>query len=160
MPNVTLRQLRMFAAVARTGAVSGAAQALNVSPPAVTMQMRLLQEQLRVALLDRSSLGTTTTQAGRRVLEAAARIETILADCSASLAGLAGGEEGAVAVGVVSTAKYFAPQTLANFSRTHPRIEMRLAIGNRADIIEGLRRHDIDIAVMGLRLKAWRRKPT
>ena len=50
---------------------------------------------------------------------------------------------------MVSTAKYFAPRVLAAFSRAHPGIELRLVVGNRAEIIAGLRDHELDLAVMG-----------
>jgi len=77
------------------------------------------------------------------------RIETILSDAAGEIAALAGSESGTVQVGVVSTAKYFAPRALAAFVRAHPQIELRLAVGNRADIVRGLREHDLDLAVMG-----------
>ena len=149
MRNVTLKQLRVFAAVVRTGSVTGAAQRLNVSPPAVTLQMQLLQSQVGLPLVERSSSGTTPTDAGRELLAAVERIEAILADCGAALAALAGTERGTVSVGVVSTAKYFAPRALAAFARAHPGIDLRITVGNRADIISGLRHYEIDVAVMG-----------
>lgn len=149
MRNVTLKQLRVFAAVVRTGSVTGAAQRLNVSPPAVTLQMQLLQSQVGLPLVERSSSGTTPTDAGRELLAAVERIEAILADCGAVLAALAGTERGTASVGVVSTAKYFAPRALAAFARAHPGIDLRITVGNRADIISGLRHYEIDVAVMG-----------
>ncbi len=54
-----------------------------------------------------------------------------------------------VAVGVVSTAKYFAPRALAGFLAHYPAVELRLVTGNRAEIIDGLRRLEIDVAIMG-----------
>jgi LysR family transcriptional regulator for metE and metH len=77
------------------------------------------------------------------------QIETILADCSAALAAISGTRTGTVSVGVTSTAKYFAPRVLGAFSRAHPGIDLRITIGNRAEMIEGLNRYAIDIAVMG-----------
>jgi DNA-binding transcriptional LysR family regulator len=149
MRNVTLKQLRALAGIVRTGSVTGAAELLNVSPPAVTLQMQLLQEHAGLPLVERSSAGTVPTAAGREVLHAIERIEAILAECGAALAGLAGSERGTVSVGIISTAKYFAPRALAAFARTHPGIELRLTIGNRAEIISGLSHFDLDIAIMG-----------
>ncbi|MFC7400523.1 LysR family transcriptional regulator [Chelatococcus sp. GCM10030263] len=147
--NVTLKQLRVFAAVVRTGSMAGAAQVLNVSPPAVTLQMQLLQEQAGLPLLERSPAGTRPTTAGEELLATIERIEASLAECSAVLAGLAGAEHGTVSVGIVSTAKYFAPRAVAAFARKKPRIELRLTVGNRADIIAGLKHYDLDVAIMG-----------
>lgn len=149
MRHVTLRQLRMFAALARTGSVSKAAEAMHVSPPAVTMQLRLLEEQLGLPLSERASGVSVPTDAGRELIAAIERVETILAECGAALAGLAEAKGGSVSVGVVSTAKYFAPRALAAFAEAHPQIELRLAVGNRAEIIEGLHRYTIEVAVMG-----------
>jgi LysR family transcriptional regulator for metE and metH len=147
--NVSLRQLRVLAAVVRTGSVTAAAQRLNVSPPAVTLQMQLLQDQAGLPLVVRGAAGTTATDAGAEILRAIDQIETILEDCGAALASIAGSRRGTVSVGVISTAKYFAPRVLGAFVRGHPGLELRLTIGNRADMIAGLQRCEIDIAVMG-----------
>jgi len=147
--NVSLRQLRVLAAVVRTGSVTAAAQKLNVSPPAITLQMQLLQDQAGLPLVNRTAAGTTATDAGAEILRAIDQIETILGDCSETLAAIAGSRQGTVSVGIISTAKYFAPRLLGEFVRAHPGLELRLAIGNRADMIDGLQRNEIDIAVMG-----------
>ncbi len=147
--NVTFKQLRVLAAVVKTGSVTAAAQKLNVSPPAVTLQMQLLQDQAGLPLVERSASVTTATDAGNEILRAVEQIETILADCTAALAAVAGTQRGTVSVGVISTAKYFAPRVLGAFARAHPGIDLKITIGNRAEMIEGLQRYEIDIAVMG-----------
>jgi DNA-binding transcriptional LysR family regulator len=147
--NVSLRQLRVLAAVVRTGSVTAAAQRLNVSPPAITLQMQLLQDQAGLPLINRTAAGTTATDAGAEILRTIDQIEAILEDCSQSLAAIAGARQGTVSVGVVSTAKYFAPRVLGDFLRARPGLELRLVIGNRTEVIGALQRHEIDIAVMG-----------
>ncbi len=149
MRNVTFKQLRALAAVVRTGSVTAAAQRLNVSPPAVTLQMQLLQDQAGLPLVERTPNGTMATDAGNEILRAVDQIETILADCTAALASIAGTKRGTVSVGVVSTAKYFAPKVLGAFARLHPGIDLNITIGNRAEMVEGLNRYEIDLAVMG-----------
>ena len=146
---ITLRQLRALAAVVRTGTVSAAADALAVTPPAVSQQLRLLEDALAVPLAERTPAGMRPTDAGREVLAAHARIEAALADCGAAIAALRGMQGGRVAVGVISTAKYFAPRALAAFMRREPGVEIRLSVGNRAEILGALRELQIDIAVMG-----------
>lgn len=147
--NVTLRQLRVLAAVARAGGVTRAAALLHVTPPAVTLQLQALQEEAGLPLVERSPAGMVLTEAGREVAETAARIEAALADCGALLAALADADRGTVTAGVTSTAKYFAPRALAAFARAHPGLDLRLAVGNRAETIAGLREHTLDLAVMG-----------
>ena len=149
LKNVTLKQLRALAAVVRTGSVTAAAQQLNVSPPAVTLQMQLLQDQAGLPLVERAAGATTATEAGAEIIRAIERIEDILANCAAALSALAGTERGTVTVGVISTAKYFAPRVLGAFARARPGIDLRITIGNRADMIGGLQRYEIDLCVMG-----------
>ena len=146
----SLRQLRALGAVARAGSVTGAAEQLAVTPPAVAQQLRLLEEALGgVPLIERTPAGARPTEAGREVLAALGRIEAALADCAAAVEALRGVEGGRVSVGVVSTAKYFAPFALAAFQRAHPKVEMRLLIGNRQQTVAALEAFGLDVAVMG-----------
>lgn len=149
MRHVTLKQLRVFAAVARTGSVTAAAEAIGVTPPAVTLQMKLLQDQVGLPLIERSVTGMTPTEAGRTLLAMVRRLEAVFSDGEAELAGLAGARTGVVQVGVISTAKYFAPRVLAAFAREHVGIDVKLFVGNRAEIVERLRERDVDLVIMG-----------
>ncbi len=149
MRRVTLKQLRALAAVARTGSVSGAGQVLNVTPPAVTLQMRLLEEAAGMPLVERTGEGMRPTEGGREILAAVTRIEAALSECGEALEALSGMDGGRVSVGVVSTAKYFAPRALAAFAKAHPKVEIRLQVGNRAETISALRSYDLDFAVTG-----------
>jgi DNA-binding transcriptional LysR family regulator len=147
--NVTLKQLRAAASLRKNGSVTRAAHDLGVSPPAVTLQLQALNDQLGMKLVERSATGMTLTQAGNAVADAAAKIEAILRECEALLAALNGAERGEVSVGIISTAKYYAPQALAAFAQAHPGVELRLSVGNRDEIIRGLEQHELDIAIMG-----------
>ena len=149
MRNATLRQLRALAALARTGSVTRAAAALNLTPPAVTLQLQALQHEAGLPLIDRGPSGMVLTDAGREVAAAASRIDAVLGECEAVLGDLAGARRGALGAGITSTAKYFAPRALGAFSRRHPGLELRLAVGNRAETIAGLRDHSLDLAIMG-----------
>jgi LysR family transcriptional regulator for metE and metH len=149
MRNVTLKQLRVLSAVARTGRITSAASALGVTPPAVTLQLRLLEESAGVPLFNRTRQGLRPTDAGIYVLGIQARIEAALSECSESLRLLRGLSSGRVSVGVVSTAKYFAPRVLVAFAEAHPQIDVRLIVGNREETIAALAQLELDIAVMG-----------
>jgi DNA-binding transcriptional LysR family regulator len=149
MRDITIRQLQLFAAAARGGSLAAAAQACHVTPPAVTMQMHQLEMAAGLPLFERSGRSLALTAAGREVLAAAERIDAVLADCAAGLAALKSLTSGSVAVGVVSTAKYFAPQMLAAFTRAHPGIDIELIIGNREDTIAAFKAGRFDVAIMG-----------
>jgi DNA-binding transcriptional LysR family regulator len=147
--SLTVKQLRALAAVADTGAVSAAARRLGVTPPAVTMQVQLLEAATELPLLDRSGDRFRPTDAGREVVEAVARIESAIRDCVAALEAMKGLEGGRVSVAIVSTAKYFAPMALGAFARAHPKVELSLSVGNRAEVLSLLRGDRVDVAIMG-----------
>jgi LysR family transcriptional regulator for metE and metH len=146
---LTIRQLRAFVAVAEHGTISAAAQRLGLTPPAVAQQLHALEDTLGVALVERGRDGSRPTDAGQEVLRAAGRIEDALTDCVEAIQALRGMEGGRASVGVISTAKYFAPRALAAFQRLYPRIEMRLLVGNRRETITALERYELDLAIMG-----------
>jgi DNA-binding transcriptional LysR family regulator len=149
MRHVTLRQLRTFTTALRAGSFAAAAKSLHITPPAVTVQMRQLEEIAGMPLIERNSKGIRSTDAGREIATAALRIETALAECDDALAALRGLDSGRVAIGVVSTAKYFAPQVLGAFARAHPGVEIRLEVGNRAAILAALEANTLDLALTG-----------
>ncbi|MFZ5608741.1 MAG: LysR substrate-binding domain-containing protein [Pseudomonadota bacterium] len=149
MRHVTLKQLRALAGVLRCGTLSEAARQLRVTPPAVSLQLRLLEESVGLPLIDRTGDGPRPTQAGKEILLAIDRIETALGECRDALEALKSLDGGRVAVGVVSTAKYFAPRALAAFAKSHPRMDIRLSIGNRQETIAALESYRLDIAIMG-----------
>jgi LysR family transcriptional regulator for metE and metH len=146
----SLRQLRALGAVARAGAISPAANMLGVTAPAVSQQLRLLETALgSLPLLERGPAGLRPTALGQEAIAALDRIEAALADCAAAAAAQRGMEAGRVAIGVISTAKYFAPFALAAFQRAHPGIELRVQVGNRSDTVAALESFDLDLAIMG-----------
>jgi LysR family transcriptional regulator for metE and metH len=146
---VTLKQLRALAAVVDAGTISRAAEVLHVTAPAVTQQLQKLEECAGMPLFERTPEGIRATEAGGEMLSTAARIENALTQCAEALELVGGIEHGRVAVGLVSTAKYFAPRLLAAFVKTHPKVDLRIRIGNRAEIMTALRDFDLDFAVTG-----------
>jgi len=149
MSLLTLRQLRAVAAIARTGRIAAAADALGVTAPAVTLQLKLAEEANGLALFERTRSGLKLTEAGRLVLDAALRVATLIADCEDGLKAIKGLTGGKVSVGVVSTAKYFAPRIIRAFMLDHPQIDLRLSVGNRTETIQALASFEIDLVVMG-----------
>jgi DNA-binding transcriptional LysR family regulator len=149
MERVTLKQLRALEAATRTGSVSAAARVLHVTPPAVSLQLRLLAETAGLPLVERAGHSLRPTAAGTELLAAAKRIEAALVECGDALRALSGLKGGHAAVGAVSTAKYFAPHVLAAFAKAHPNIDVRLQVGNRQEIVAALGGYELDFAVMG-----------
>ncbi|MBT5917007.1 MAG: LysR family transcriptional regulator, partial [Alphaproteobacteria bacterium] len=123
---VTLKQLRALAAVVQHGTYTAAARNLHVTPPAISIQMGLLEAMAGMPLVERSGDHYLATQAGQKLVEAARVIEETLAESAEAIIHLKGAEGGQARVGIVSTAKYFAPRALAAFSRAHPGVDVRL----------------------------------
>ena len=149
MHNVTFRQLETVREVGRCGTMIKAAQALCVTPAALTSRVKLLEEDLGLQVFERFEGRLRLTEAGKEVVAAAARVDNVIADLVDTLQGKNGMLGGRIRIGVVSTAKYFAPRLIAAFMTQHPKIDLRLSIGNRRDIISLLSDYEIDIALMG-----------
>ena len=147
--DLTIRQLRALAVLQSAGSVTAAANRLNLTQPAVTLQLRNLQALAGLPLIQRTGDGMVLTDAGLNVLAMAERVEAALLDCERSLDMIAGRSGGRVSIAAVSTAKYFVPFVIAAFSRRFPQVDVTLRIGNREDIREALRGYDLDIAIMG-----------
>src|ERR1700687_4301877 len=117
---LTIRQLRALATVHKNKSVTAAAKQLNLTQPAVTLQLRNLQALAGLPLIQRSSDGMLLTDARRGVLALSGRIEAAMADCETSLEMMAGKTAGRVSIGAVSTAKYFVPLAISGVSTLHP----------------------------------------
>jgi LysR family transcriptional regulator for metE and metH len=147
--DISIRQLRALAALASSGSITAAANKLNLTQPAVTLQLRNLQALAELPLIQRTSDGMLLTDAGREVLTLCERVEAAIAGCGTALEMIAGKTAGRISIGAVSTAKYFVPFAISGFSKLHPKIDVRLFIGNRQEIGAALRGYDLDIAIMG-----------
>ena len=155
MKNVTLRQLRVLVAVARQQGITRAAEELHLTPPAVSMQLKELEEQVGVPLFDRSGRAVTLTTTGEYLLSYARRILATLKDAEDAMARLRGLQGGTLTIGMVSTAKYFLPRLIAAFHAEHPGIDMKLRVGNREQLVALMQRNEVDLAVMGRPPKEW-----
>jgi DNA-binding transcriptional LysR family regulator len=150
MKTVTFRQLRVFVEVARHLSFVRAAEALHLTPPAVTMQVKELEAAVELPLFDRQGRKVTLTTAGEYFLVYARRLLATLKDADDAMARLRKLETGVLSVGLVSTAKYVVPRLLARFRVEHPGVEVRLQVGaNREALVTMLADGEVDLAVMG-----------
>ena len=150
MKNVTLRQLRVFASVARHLSFVRAAEELHLSPPAISMQVKELEEQVGLPLFDRSGRAVSLTTVGEYVLAHAKRVLAVMKDAEDMVARFRGLQGGVLDVGMVTTANFFLPQLLALFRAEHPNIDVRLHVGNnREQLVRLMQSHDVELTVMG-----------
>jgi len=126
-----------------------AAEALHLTQPAISMQIRQLEGVVGLPLFERVGKRLALTPAGELFRHHAARVLGELQDAEQALQSMKGLRSGQAAVGLVSTAKYFAPKLLAQFARHHPQVDIQFLVGNRETLINALRDNEIDFAVMG-----------
>jgi DNA-binding transcriptional LysR family regulator len=156
MKNVSLRQLRVFAAVARHLSFARAAEELNLSPPAVSMQIKELEAEVGLPLFDRTSRKVALTTVGEYLLAYTRKVLVAMRDAEDVVARFRGLNTGALDVAMVSTAKYFVPRLLAQFRDEHPGIEVRLHVcNNRDEIVTLLQQGEVELAVMGRPPQGW-----
>lgn len=146
---ITLKQLRGFTSVMQNGSISAAAKQLHLTPPAVSLQLRELEKNAGIALFERTKNGLKPTAGGKVVLQFSAEIQSALIACSETLDELSGIDRGEVSVGVVSTARYFAPTVLAAFNKLYPDVKLQLQVGNREMTIDKLENFELDFAITG-----------
>ncbi len=146
---ITIRQLEVLDAVGREGSVTAAASALHLTQPAVSMQLRQMEEHLQLSLFEPVGRGLQITEPGRDLAALAADLLLRLDDFALAASELRGVSRGRVRLGVVSTAKYFAPRLLAQFLKSHPGVDFKLNVYNREHIIEQLQSYAIDLGIMG-----------
>ena len=149
MRNITLRQLRTVSAVFRHGKINLAARELGLTGPAVSLQIQQLEEEAGLLLFERTREGMIPTETGRAVYETARAIHSEIGHLEDAINAIKGLGRGKIRLGVVSTGKYFAPKLIAGFLKEAPGIELKLFVGNRAETIDKLKNHEVDIALMG-----------
>ncbi len=149
MRRYTLRQLDTFLEVARSESVSKAAERLHVTQPAVSTQLRQLEEALGIALVEASGRQIRVTEAGREVEQYVIAALSQLSQLDDVVADLQGLQRGRINLGIVGTAKYFVPMLLVHFRKQFPGIEICLQIQNRDQIFKMLERNELDLAITG-----------
>ncbi len=145
----TLKQIQTFLEVARQGSVSKAAERLFVTQPAVSMQIRQLEEAFGLALLEPTGRNIRLTHAGEVFLQHAQAAMGQLKDLEAQMADHVGLKKGRIDLAVVSTAKYFIPMLLVRFGKLFDGINVQLKIDNRENVLGMLARNEADLVVMG-----------
>jgi DNA-binding transcriptional LysR family regulator len=147
--NITLRQLRIFEAVARYASISRAATELHLTQPAVSMQVKQLEDQIGLPLIDQIGKRLCLTEAGMELCRHAGRITAQVVELNSAMDQFRGLERGVLRLAVVSTAIYFLPRLIAAFSRQHPGVRISLQVVNRDAVLTAMADHQADLGVTG-----------
>ncbi|MFV2005546.1 MAG: LysR family transcriptional regulator [Gammaproteobacteria bacterium] len=146
---VTLRQLQIFETVVRLGGYTRAAEALHLTQPTVSMQVKKLSEAIGYPLLEKVGHHLHTTAAGREVYTSAQNILGNMMALGESVATLEGSLKGPLRIAVITTAKYFMPHLLGAFITQYPEVKPMLKVTNRSRVLERLKSNEDDLLIMG-----------
>ena len=143
------RRLQVFHTVARLLSFTKAADNLHMTQPAVTFQVRQLEEYFNTRLFDRTHNRISLTEAGRRVYEYADKIFLLYDDMEGSVRELTGDVSGVLMIGASTTiAEYMLPALLGDFKAKYPHVGIRLKVSNTDAIVSMVEDNEIDLGVV------------
>jgi len=148
MKNATLRQLKVFDAVARHLSFSRAAEELHLTQPAVSTQVKQLGAHAGLPLFEQIGKKTYLTPAGVELLRHGRAILEQFREAGEAMAQLKGASGGKLNVAVISAGDYFFARLLAEFMRRHPGVTLNLAVHNRDELLHQMANNLTDLAVM------------
>ncbi len=147
--NITLRQLQIFESVAQTQSYTRAAERLFMTQPAVSMQMKQLEETVGLDLFERQGKKIVATRAGEKLRKHANKIIGRFEILHNSIAKLKKGQHEQIKISAATTANHFVTHMMAEFSRQHQDINITLDITNRETLVKQLQNYDPDFVIMG-----------
>ena len=148
MKHATLRQLKVFETAARHLNFSRAAQELHLTQPAVSTQIKLLQQHAGLALFEQLGKKVYLTPAGTELLHYSRAIIELFRQAGEAMATRQGVSGGTLNVAVISAGDYFFPQLLAEFARAAPGVKLNLGVFNRQQLLQQLGDNLTDLAIM------------
>ncbi|NEV63786.1 LysR family transcriptional regulator [Thiorhodococcus minor] len=148
--HISLRQLRVFEAVAQNNSYTRAAEELHLSQPAVSMQVKQLEDEIGLPLFERLGKRVVPTEAGHELYHYSRAITHSLIEMEEVMESLKGINRGSLRLAVASTVNYFAPRLLAVFQKRYPGIALRLDVTNREMLVQMLDSNSVDLVLMGV----------
>lgn len=148
MKHATLRQLKVFEAVARLSSYSRAAEELHLTQPAVSTQIRKLESHAGLPLFEQLGKKIYLTAAGAELVHHCHLIIRQFEEAEAAMTHFKGVSRGRLNVAVISAGDYFMPSLLVEFARRHEGVELNLSVHNRGDLLNHLADNLTDLAIM------------
>ena len=148
MRNATLRQLKVFEAVARHLSFSRAAEELHLTQPAVSAQVRALEGHAGAPLFEQLGKKVHLTAAGEQLVLSTRAILGSVQEAEEALAAFRGVRGGPLRVSVISAGDYFFPRLLVEFASRHVGIRLDFHVCNREELLDRLEHNATDLAVM------------
>ncbi len=150
MQATNFHQLRIFHAVARLGNFSRAAEEMSISQPAVSIQIKTLEEVMGGPLLNRARGGVLLTDMGRAVFDYAQRIFALADEMQRAVNEIQGLRAGRLTIGSSTTpGEYILPDLIGRFRKQYPGVEVSLSISNTSAIVERIHRRELNLGLAG-----------
>ena len=147
--HITFRQIEVFNAVARLKNYTRAAEDLHLSQPAVSMQIKQLEENIGLPLLEQVGKTIHLTDAGKHMYDYGRNIIDLLDEADEVFEAIKGVERGELSISVATTASHFVTRLLAEFTKQHAGITISLDITNRESLFRQLDNNEPDLVIMG-----------
>lgn len=150
-------RLKIFYTVARMNSFTKAAQVLNLTQPAITFQIKNLEDEYNTRLFNRDANKISLTQPGKIFFRRAEKIISEYEKISSEIAKATGRLSGEIRIGVASLlGKYLLPKLIGQFKSEHPDVEIMMLVGNSAKLVQELKQHALDLAIVSEPLSAKR----
>ncbi|OYU95206.1 MAG: LysR family transcriptional regulator [Bacteroidetes bacterium B1(2017)] len=148
--NYTLNQLQIFLKIVQTQSVTKAAEELNLTQPAVSIQLKNFQDQFEIPLTELQGRRIYITDFGKEIAEAAEKIIEQVYAINYKASAHKGELTGRLKISIVSTGKYVMPYFLSDFMKQHPGIELAMDVTNKSKVLEALENNEVDMALVSI----------
>lgn len=148
--NYTLHQLSIFLKIIETKSITKTAEILNLSQPAISIQLKNFQEQFHIPLIEILNKRVFVTEFGLEIAKSAEKILNEINILDQRLNKYKGLLTGTIKISSVSTGKYIIPYFLADFLKKNEKIELRLDVSNKSRVIEALEKNETDFAIVSV----------
>lgn len=148
--NYTLHQLRIFLEIVRTGSVTKAAETMHLTQPAVSIQLKNLQDQFNMPLTEIVGRKLHVTDYGHELAQSAERIIGEVDAINERMRAFQGHLSGKLRISSVSTGKYVMPYFLTDFLAMHNSVELQLDVTNKTQVLAHLEQNSIDLALVSV----------
>ena len=148
--NFTLHQLKVFTVVVEKESITKASEELNMSQPAVSIQLRNLQDQFDIPLTEVIGRKLYVTDFGKELYQIAEKILEDVSGITYRTQSFRGILSGRLKISVVSTGKYVMPYYLKHFIKDNPEVDIRMDVTNRTKVIESLENNEVDFSLVSV----------
>ncbi len=148
--NYTLRQLQIFLKIVQTQSITRSAEELHLTQPAVSIQLKKLQDQFEFPLTEVVGRKVFITAFGHEIAGAAEKILNEAYAINYKTQAYKGQLTGRIRISVVSTGKYVMPYFMSGFVKMHPAVELAMDVTNKTRVVESLEKNEVDFALVSV----------